>query len=165
MIIKKQFAIHEYIEEEFFLNEMAKEGKCLTKALGDGYEFKECEASDKKYKVVYSLSDFDPEVYKGFKLLTTFTSSKGGHYYYLLIEDTTAKLPLNKDRDFILEKNLSRIERFNGIIIGSLFIFFVFLYINYKNPLYFIIIIAAVVLGTYVYHLRSKIKRALTKLD
>lgn len=165
MNIKKQFAIHEFLEEEIFLNEMAKEGKCLKKALGDGYEFEECEVSDNKYKVVYSLSDFDPEVYQGFKLVTTFTSSKGGHYYYLLIEDATAKLPLNKDRNFILEKNLSRIERFNGIIIGSLFIFFVFLYINYKNPLYFIIIIAAIALGTYVYHLRSKIKKALTKLD
>lgn len=165
MIIEKKFALHEYEEEESFLSEMAQEGKCLVKALGDSYQFEECEPVDNKYKVVYSVSDFDPEVYQGFKLMTTFTSSKGGHYYYLLIEDAEAELPVNRDRNLMLEKNLSRIERFNGVIIGALLVFFVFLYINYKNPLYFTVIIAAGAFGGYVYNLRNKIKKAITDVD
>lgn len=162
MIIEKKFALHEYEEEELFLNKMAQEGKCLVKALGESYQFEECEPSDHKHKVVYSVSNFDPEVYEAFKLMTTFTSTKGGHYYYLRVEEPTAQLPLNRDRNLMLEKNLSRIERFNGIIIGSLLIFFIFLYLNYKNPLYFTIIIAAGALGVYVYNLRNKIKKAIT---
>lgn len=165
MIIEKKFALHEYEEEENFLNEMAQEAKCLVKALGESYQFAECESADNQYKVVYSVSDFDPEVYVGFKLMTTFTSSKGGHYHYLLMEEAAAELPMNRDRNLMLEKNLSRIERFNGVIIGSLLIFFVFLYINYKNPLYFIIIIAASAFGAYVYNLRNKIKKAMTNLN
>lgn len=163
MIIKKQFAIHEYLEEEKFLSEQAKEGKCLVKVFGDEYEFKACESVERQYKVFYSLTHFDPKVYQGFKLLTTFTSSEGGHYYYLLVEDEFAKLPPNKDRNFILEKNLRRIERFNGIIIGSLLIFFIFLYLTHRNPLYFIIILAAIAMSIYVYNLRSKIKKAIEK--
>lgn len=165
MIIEKKFALHEYKEEEQFLNEMAREGKGLVKALGESYEFEKCEPSGNQYRVVYSVSNFDPAMYIGFKLMTTFTSSKGGHYYYLLVVDETADLPVNKDRNLTLEKNLSRIERFNGVIIGSLLIFFIFLYINYKNPLYFTIIIAAGAFGVYVYNLRNKIKKAITDVD
>lgn len=165
MIIEKKYALHEYQEEELFLNEMAREGKCLVKALGESYQFEECEPADNTYKVVYSVSNFDPELYEGFKLMTTFTSSKGGHYHYLLVEDDTAELPFNRDRNLMLEKNLSRIERFNGVIIGSLLVFFIFLYINYKNPLYFTIIIAAGGFGAYVYDLRNKIKKAMTDND
>lgn len=163
MIIEKKFAMHEYVEEEQFLNEMAKDGKCLVKALGEGYEFEKCAPSDTKFKVVYSVSNFDPKIYEGFKLLTTFTSSKGGHYHYLEVEDEAAKLPYNKDRNLTLEKNLSRIERFNGIIIGSLIILFIYLYINYQNPLYFITIIGASALGGYIYKLRNKIKKAMNE--
>lgn len=162
MIIKKQFALHEYTEEEAYLNKMAQEGKCLKKALGDSYEFEECASYDNKYKVVYSFEAFDSEIYEGFKLVTTYTSSKGGYYYYLLIEDPTAELAVDEARNYTLQNNLNRIDRFNGIIIGSLFILFIYLYINYKNPLYFIIIVAAMALGTYVFKLRSKIKKAIT---
>lgn len=161
MKIKKTFAMHEFLKEEEFLNEMAAQGKCLEKALGDGFQFKECDSYDAEYKVVYSLSDFNSELYKGFQLVSTYTSSKGGHYYYLKIEDPDAQLPENEDRNFILEKNLRRIERFNGIITGSLLILFVYLYITYRNPLYFIIIGAAVVLGGYIFNLGSKIKKGL----
>lgn len=161
MIIKKNFAMHEFIEEEEFLNKMASKGKCLEKITEDGFEFKKCNNYSVRYKVVYSLSEFKSEDYKGFDLVTTYTSYKGGHYYYLKVLDPDAQLPENKDRKFMLKNNLSRIERFNGIIIGSLFILFVYLYISYKNPLYFIIILAAFLLGLYVFRLRKKIKKTL----
>lgn len=161
MIIKKNFAMHEFIEEEEFLNKMASKGKCLERISEDGFEFKECDDYSAKYKVVYSLSEFNSEDYEGFDLVTTYTSSKGGHYHYLRANRSGARLPKNKDRNFMLKNNLSRIERFNGIIIGSLFILFVYLYISYKNPLYFIIILGAFVLGLYVFKLRKKIKKAL----
>lgn len=163
MKVKKQFAMHEYIEEENYLKKMAAEGKCLKRILADGFEFEDCEPAEKDFKIFYSLSDFDPEEFKGFKLLTSYTSSKGGHYYYLEQEDPKAQLPDTKERDFMLEKNLKRIERFNGLVTASLLILFVYLYINYKNPLYFIIIAAAIGLGSYIYHLSNKIKKRISK--
>lgn len=165
MIIEKKFALHEYEEEEHFLNEMAQKGKCLVKATGESYQFEKCTPSDAKHKVVYSVSNFDPEVYKSFKLMTTFTSAKGGHYYYLQVQDPTAKLPVNKDRNLMLENNLSRIERFNGVIIGALLVFFIYLYINHRNPLYLTIIIGAGAYGLYIYNLRSQVKKALRDND
>lgn len=162
MIVKKQFAIHEYIEEENFLNQKAQEGYCLKRVLEDGFKFEKCE-SPSSYKVVYSLSDYEPKDYAGFELVSSYSSSKGGHYYYLKVVDPEASLPENDDRQFILEKNLSRIEKFNGIIIGSLLILFTYLYLTRKNPLYFIIIFAALALGIYVWRLSKKIKSALNK--
>lgn len=159
MIIKKEFAMHEFIEEENFLNEMAAEGKCLEKVMDGRYQFSECEPLNQQYKVVYSVSPFDADVYEGFELVTTFTSAKGGYYHYLLMTDPTATLPENTDRYYILDSYLSRIERFNGIIIGSILILFIYLYLTYRNPLYFIIIAVAIGLGGYVFNLRRKIKK------
>lgn len=161
MYIKKEFALYEYLEEETYLNEMAKEGHCLDKALGDGFEFKECSSTDNVYRVVYSLSEFIEDDYKDFSLVDTFSSSKGGYYHYLLQEDRIGKLEVNEDRNYRLKNDKGRIERFSGIVISSLLVLFLYLFYSYDNPIYLIIVVAAIALGLYVLNLRSKIIKAI----
>lgn len=161
MYIKKEFALYEYLEEEAYLSEMAKKGYCLEKALGDGFEFKECSSQKNIYRVIYSLDEFLERDYPGFLHVDTFSSSKGGYYHYLLLEDGDGILPINKDRNYRLKNDQGRIERFSGIVIGSLLILFLYLFYTYKNPLYLTIVGSAIILGAYVWNLRSKIIQAI----
>lgn len=163
MIVKKEFALYEYLEEEAYLNEKSEEGHCLKKALGDGFEFESCESTKNKYKVMYSLSDFVVQDYPGFSLVDTYSSSKGGYYHYLLEEDEDSVLMINEDRNYSLNNDLGRIERFSGIVISSLMILFLYLYYTQRNPLYLIIVVLAIGLGVFVLNIRAKMKAAITK--
>ena len=157
MYVKKEFAMYEYLEEEAYLNSMAQDGKCLVKAIGDGFEFKECKESDHEYRVVYSLDEYSEEDYPGFELVDTFSSSKGGYYHYFLQKDPQAVLRKNEDRNYKLDKDLKRIERFSGIVISSLMILFLYLFYTQRNPIYLIIVVGAIGLGVFVLKIRSKI--------
>lgn len=157
MYVKKEFAMYEYLEEESYLNDMAKEGFYLVKALGDGFEFGECAETDYSYRVVYSLDEFNEGDYGGFNLVDTYASSKGGYYHYLLQKEENASLKINVDRNYNLNKDLKRIERFSGIVISSLMLLFLYLFYLHRNPLYLIIVGAAIGLGLYVLKIRSEI--------
>lgn len=161
MYIKKEFALYEYLEEETYLREMAEKGYCLEKATGDGFEFKECPPKMNTYRVVYSLDEFAQKDYLGFYHVDTFSSSKGGYYHYLLLEEGDGNLAINEDRNYRLKNDQGRIERFSGIVIGSLLILFLYLFYTYRNPLYLTIVASTLILGTYVWNLRSKIIRAI----
>lgn len=163
MYVKKEFALYEFLEEEAYLHQMAKEGHCLDRALGDGFEFKDCERSDVTYRVVYSLNDFNQSDYEGHSLVCTYASSKGGYYHYLVEESKEAILATNTDRKYRLENDLGRIERFSGIVISSLIVLFLYLSYTQKNPLYLVIVLMGIGLGGFVLKLRAKIKRAINE--
>ena len=161
MYVEKQFSLYEYLEEETYLNEMAKDGHCLEKVSGEGFQFKDCASQNLVYRVVFSLNDFDQREYDGFTLIDSFASSKGGYYHYLLQESELAVLKPNEDRKYRLENDLGRIERFSGIVISSLMVLFLYLFYTQKNPLYLIIVLAGLILGVYVLKLRRQIIKAI----
>ena len=161
MYVKKEFALYEFLEEDAYLMQMAKEGHCLDQALGDGFEFKDCEPSDVVYRVVYSLNDFNQGDYEGFSLVFTYASSKGGYYHYLIEEAKEAVLLQNADRKYRLENDLGRIERFSGIVISSLMVLFLYLAYTQRKPLYLLIVFMGMGLGVFVLKLRAKIKKAI----
>lgn len=161
MYVKKEFSLYEFLEEEAYLNQMAKEGHCLDQALGDGFEFKDCEPLDVIYRVVYSLNDFEEKDYDGYSLVCTYASSKGGYYHYLIQETKETVLLKNEDRKYRLENDLGRIERFSGIVISSLMVLFLYLAYTQRNPLYLVIVFMGVGLGVFVLKLRAKIKKAI----
>ena len=161
MYVKKEFALYEFLEEEAYLMQMAKEGHCLDQALGDGFEFKDCVPSDVVYRVVYSLNDFNQSDYEGYSLVCTYASSKGGYYHYLIEESEKAILLTNEDRKYRLKNDLGRIERFSGIVISSLMVLFLYLAYTQKKPLYLVIVFMGIGLGVFVLKLRAKIKKAI----
>ena len=62
------------------------------------------------------------------------------------------------DRNSVLELDLNRIERYTAIILLALLGFFLYLLIEYKNPIYLLVLIPGAILSLYTAKIRSKIK-------
>lgn len=162
MIIKKNFSILELEEEAKYLSEMAKFGMIFIGSTGEGHEFKQGEAKDIEYRVEYTIDPLDDS--QMFELIDVYHSSKGGYYSYLKrVGD--GEFISNDDRISVVSMQKNRIDRFTGLIIISLIIYFIYMFITHGNYLYLIVVALGIAMGIWVYNYRSKIINILNKLQ
>ncbi|MDE8239138.1 DUF2812 domain-containing protein [Erysipelothrix rhusiopathiae] len=168
---KTTFSIIEFKEEVQYLEAKAEEGLMLEQFDGNGYHFCQNEPAKLNFEVAYTIEPMNDDLKKqyldqGFILICTYTSEKGGAYYYFARPRSNEPIiSFNEDRSEVIKMMVHRIERFTGIVIGSLLVLFIYLYLNYRNNLYFIIIGAGGVLAVYTYQLRRKAKAVLEEIS
>ncbi|WP_228410212.1 DUF2812 domain-containing protein [Erysipelothrix piscisicarius] len=168
---KTTFSIIEFNEEVSYLETKAEEGLMLESYDGIGYHFKASEPAKLNFEVAYTIEPMhdnlmDLYLNQGFILICDYRSEKGGTYYYFARPRSNQPIEsFNEDRVEVIQMMIHRIERFTGIVIGALLVFFIYLYLNYRNNLYFIIIGAGGVLGIYTYQLRRKAKAVLEEIS
>lgn len=154
MKIKKTFALYDYQEENKFLQEQYEKGYILDSLEEGIYHFKKRDYQSDEAVVHYSMEAYSPE--EGVELLFSYPSAKGGYYHYLIVSKGMSLDP--SDRNSVLELDLNRIERYTAIILLALLGFFLYLLIEYKNPIYLLVLIPGAILSLYTAKIRSKIK-------
>lgn len=156
MIIKKSFSILDLEKEAIYLNEMAGKGLRFKRALGDAHEFEEVEPFESDYRVEYTIDPLeDPQMYT---LIDAYHSSKGGYYSYLL-KDGDGDFVSNEDRADVVLSQRNRVDRFTGIVLGGTFILFTYMFIDQQEPLYLLVVGAALILSIYVLIRRTRMNK------
>lgn len=168
---KTSFSIIEFKEEAQYLEQKAEEGYMLDSYDGTAYHFDFNEPAKLNFEVTYCIEPMTEEIKQryldqGFIRICEYSSQKGGTYYYFVRPRSLNPIvSFQEDRIEVIKMMVHRIERFSGIVIASLLVFFIYLYINYQNNLYFIIIGAGAVLGAYTWQLRSKAMAILKEIS
>lgn len=155
----KTFSVLERQKEIEYIENMAKSGKILKDVDDKGLLFEEKEPFEATAVIEYFQKEKKSEAFyenQGLKLIKAHKGSKGYWLYYL--GPYVADLQLRDDDYPELIDTLSRRhEIFWTIIPMTLAVFGLYMYINTKNPIFFIIVILPIILIFYLRNIKKDI--------
>lgn len=157
--LKKTFTNLELDKEILYLKEMAKSGWMLVSVNEDGHVFEERDPQNVSVVIEYWIDEPESSYFyetQGLKLISSHKGSKG--YWNYFIGPYNENLELRRDNypDY-LEMLSKRFEIFWTIIPMTVAIFAVYMYINTKNPIFFLLTIGPILIFFYLRGVKKKI--------
>lgn len=156
---KKTFSILELDEEAKYLEDMAQSGLMLVSVNEDGHIFEKRDPQNVSVVIEYWIGEPESSYFyesQGLSLVSSYKGSKG--YWNYFIGPKKEDLNIRKDNysDYI-EMLSKRYEIFWTIIPMTVGVFALYMYVNTKNPIFFLLVIAPVIIFIYLKGIKKKI--------
>ena len=156
---KKTFSILEIDKEIIYLEEMAKNGSILVSVNEDGHVFEEREPQDVSVVIEYWIDKPESSYFyeiQGLSLVASYKGSKGYWNYFMGPRNENINKRKDNYSDYIVMLS-KRYEIFWTVIPMTVAIFAIYMYINTNNPIFFLLVIAPIIIFIYLKDIKKKI--------